>query len=327
MIHAVWDPQYCETAFEDRDIRCVFHDIDGTHSLIRNWPPVMSCVLEDVIVHGLPEGYDSPEHAGELIRRCSEKHMAETDRFCLESAGLSALTQMEWAIRRGVQEGSIRVRHDPDVNAVIIQRIWNGEELSDDLAEPEDMRQLLQKQTPRLFRLYEVVLNGFCRDHNLALARVHPETFRVPGSFEFLNALHARGVVSYFVTGAVVEKGMGMYEEVEALGYSIGSDCMVEAVIGSSWDRKLPKHVIMQELAERLKIPGEQILVVGDGRSEIEAGRKMHALTISRLNRENTAQRMLHRKLGTHMIVPDYYDPALARVLSLDLGGADVNGT
>ena len=38
-----------------RKIVCAFHDIDGTHSLIRNWPPVMSRVLYDTIVNGIPE--------------------------------------------------------------------------------------------------------------------------------------------------------------------------------------------------------------------------------------------------------------------------------
>ena len=41
--------------FETREIRYAFHDIDGTHSLIREWPPVMSICLYDVIENGLPE--------------------------------------------------------------------------------------------------------------------------------------------------------------------------------------------------------------------------------------------------------------------------------
>ena len=31
-----------ENGFEAREIKYAFHDIDGTHSLIREWPPVMS---------------------------------------------------------------------------------------------------------------------------------------------------------------------------------------------------------------------------------------------------------------------------------------------
>ena len=87
----------CARVFEPRTIVCAFHDIDGTHSLIRNWPPVMSAVLNDVIERGLPGDFDSPENRQRLIGACGTRVLPETDRFCVESAGLSALTQMERA--------------------------------------------------------------------------------------------------------------------------------------------------------------------------------------------------------------------------------------
>ena len=34
-------------SFGEREILYALHDIDGTHSLIRDWPPVMSIVLLD----------------------------------------------------------------------------------------------------------------------------------------------------------------------------------------------------------------------------------------------------------------------------------------
>ena len=36
-------------AVKDRKIICAFHDIDGTHSLIREWPPIMSICLYIII--------------------------------------------------------------------------------------------------------------------------------------------------------------------------------------------------------------------------------------------------------------------------------------
>lgn len=76
------------------------------------------------------------------------------------SAGLSALTQMEWAIRRAVEAGSI----DPDslgmneqareTNSQIIQKIWRGEEVFDAMDEPESFRAFLRENTPRLFKLH-----------------------------------------------------------------------------------------------------------------------------------------------------------------------------
>ncbi len=292
--------------FDDRKIEYVFHDIDGTHSLIREWPPVMSICLYDVIENGLPEDFDSAENAKRLISLAGTKPLPETDAFCIESAGLSALTQMEWAIRRSVQEEKIIVFCNQDTNAQIIERINNGEEYYDDLPETEQMNEMLRIQTPRLFKLYEAVLNGYCRDKNLVLAKENPEKFRIKGSYEFLKYLKDNGVKNYFVTGAVVEKGMGMHEEVEALGYTIGKGELIEDIIGSTWTEKKPKDAVMKDLIKDLSISAENILVIGDGRAEIQAGVDFGAVVISRLPENAMYQRELHKKLGTNVIVEDF---------------------
>ena len=306
----------CARVFEPRTIVCAFHDIDGTHSLIRNWPPVMSAVLNDVIERGLPGNFDSPENRQRLIGACGTRVLPETDSFCVESAGLSALTQMEWAIRRAVEEGRVDAPCDPKANRLIIERIEQGEERFDDVPETAEMTRMLSVFTPRLFKLYEAVLNGFCRDRNLAAARLEPERFRVKGSMEFLNMLYSAGVKNYFVTGAVVERGMGMFEEVEALGYPIGPGRMIEDIIGSTWDKKMPKDEIMVFLAKQLGLKGENILVTGDGRSEIQAGIGLGALALSRLPAGAARQRELHTILGTHMIVEDFDDPLISQVFT-----------
>ena len=299
---------------ENHTIEYAFHDIDGTHSLIRDWPPVMSICLYDVIQNGLPEGFDSGENAKRLISLAGTRELPETDRFCIESAGLSALTQMEWAIRRAVQEGSIIVECDMQTNSQIIDRINNGIEDYDDLPETDEMKEMLKAQTPRLFRLYEAVLNGYCRDKNLVKAKINPEEFRIAGSMEFLQMLKDNGVKNYFVTGAVVEKGMGMYEEVEALGYEIGEGKLVEDIIGSTWNEKMPKNMVMQKLLKDLNVKGENVLVVGDGRAEIQAGVQMGAFVISRLPKNADFQRELHKKLGTNMIVEDFMRPEFKKI-------------
>lgn len=83
-------------SFNDTQVVCAFHDIDGTHSLIRDWPPVMSICLYDVIANGITDDFDSSENAKRLIEAAGREPHEETDRFCVESAGLSALAQMEW---------------------------------------------------------------------------------------------------------------------------------------------------------------------------------------------------------------------------------------
>ena len=300
--------------FEGREIKCAFHDIDGTHSLIREWPPVMSICLYNVIVNGVPEDFDSKENEKRLIEECGTKVLPETDRFCVESAGLSALTQMEWAIRRAVEEGTVKLDCDMATNSEIVKRIWNGEEIFDHLPETPEMTAMLTEKTPRLFKLYEAVLNGYCRDKNLEKAKKDPKSFQVPGSVEFMKFLKDNGVKNYFVTGAVVEKGMGMHEEVEGLGYKIGEGELVEDILGSTWTEKMPKEMVMKKLREDLDIDGKNILVVGDGRTEILAGAEMGAVVISRLPKQAEYQRKLHKELGANVIVEDYLNKDLFNI-------------
>ena len=300
--------------FQDTEILYAFHDIDGTHSLIREWPPVMSICLYDVIANGLPDDFDSPENEKRLIDEAGKKPLPETDKFCIESAGLSALTQMEWVIRRSVEEGKINVNCDLATNSEIIKKIWDGEELFDSYPETEEMKKMLEEKTPRLFKLYEAVLNGYCRDKNLEKAKKDPDSFLVPGSMEFMKFLKDKNVKNYFVTGAVVEKGMGMHEEVEGLGFKIGEGELVEDILGSTWTEKIPKEVVMKRLLKDLNAEGKNVLVVGDGRSEIYAGNEMGALVLSRLPEEAKYQRELHKELGSNIIVSDYLDEKLFKI-------------
>lgn len=293
---------------KNREIVCAFHDIDGTHSLIREWPPVMSRVLYDTAVNGIPENLTSEENINRLVALCAVEVLEETDRFCVESAGLSALTQMEWAIRRNQE--MTNGQYSSAANSEIIQKIWAGEERFEDYNEPEEYLAYLNEVTPKLFWVYEQVLNRFCRDKNLAEARVNPEKFLVPGSKEFMRYLYENGVKNYFVTGAVVDKSveppMGMYEEVLSLSFEIGEGKEVEDILGSTWTEKIPKDEVMIRLMKNLGLNGENILVVGDGRSEISAGVGLGAVTMSILPATATRQRELHKELGTTMIVPHY---------------------
>ena len=125
-----------------------------------------------------------------------------------------------------------------------------------------------------------------------------------------MKYLHDNGVKNYFVTGAVFDKSqtppMGMYEEVLALGFPIGEGLLVEDILGSTWDEKIPKDEVMFRLVKELGISGENVLVLGDGRSEISAGVKLGAVTMTVQPENAHRQRELHTELGTNMIVADY---------------------
>lgn len=307
------------TPFAPREIRYAFHDIDGTHSLIRDWVPVMTLTLGWVVENGLPP--PEPEEALRQMLSAKEKTFAEAYRFSIESAGLSALTQMEWAIRSALEAGTVSgVPFDAEINREILAQIRNGREMFEEYGEPPELKQLIREKSAELFRIYEKLLLAMSRNRNLKDAEANPEKWRVPGSMEFLHNLRRAGIKNYFVTGAVVERdGDGvpsgtMYEEIMTLQYEIGPGKLLEGLEGSAWHEKLPKKQIMRNLCRKLNVPPEHVLIVGDGRSEIEAGVEMGAVTISRLPSPARRTREIHTALKTNFILEEY-GPELFRTL------------
>jgi hypothetical protein len=308
---------------ERREITHVIHDIDGTHSLIRDWPPVMSVCIDWAMKCGLEDDFDSAENLQRLIARVGSEPLPETDRYCIECAGFSAITQMEFGIRRAIELGNLPkdaalqlTDEDLARNSEIIRRTWGGEEVFPDIEENPKLVAFMTKNTPRLFKLYENVLNGAGRDRNTAEAWTNPKKWRVPGSLAFMTYLHSLGLVNYFVTGAVVYEDGGMFEEVNAVGFDIGPGRMVESLQGSSWDEKLPKDEVMEKLFAEKQIDPRNALLIGDGRTEIKAGVEMGSVTISRLAADAARLREIHIGLGVNYIVQDYTDPALRKLIA-----------
>ena len=292
--------------FANRKITHVFHDIDGTHSLIRDWVPVMALVNGAVARSGMFEG--DAQSVAKAIAAHRGEEFEEAHRFAIESAGLSALTQMEWALRMARRLNNT----SSEINEKIIDAIWHGEELFDDSGESAEELALMNQQASELFRAYEILLLEMCRNENLEAARRDPAAWQVPGSVEFMEFLHRNGVKNYFVTGAVVEyddKGNAfgtMAEEVAVLGYPIGEGKLIERFCGSTWNEKLPKVEIMRRLCKSDNIAPENLLVIGDGRSEISAGVELGAAIISRLNSDAVRQKEIHCAIGTNLIIGDY---------------------
>ena len=293
--------------FAARKITHVFHDIDGTHSLIRDWVPVMALVNGAVARYGMFPGKDAVEVAHNIAKHRNEE-FEEAHRFAIESAGLSALTQMEWALRMARRLNNTST----ELNEKIIAAIWAGEERFEDAGESAEELAEMNRQATELFRAYEVLLLEMSRNENLAAARRDPAAWQVPGSVKFMEFLHKNGVKNYFVTGAVVEYDADgnacgtMAEEVTALGYPMGGGKLIERFCGSTWNEKLPKVEIMRKLCMTDNINPENLLVVGDGRSEIAAGVELGAVNISRLNDNAVRQKEIHRAIGTHIILKDY---------------------
>ena len=183
-IHNTVENAEVVNTFEPRKITHVFHDIDGTHSLIRDWPPVMALVNDAIARYGMFPG-DARQIADAIAQHRGEV-FEEAYRFAIESAGLSALTQMEWALRMARRLNN----SSSEINEKIIAAIWRGEELFEDSGESAEELELMQQQATELFRAYEILLLEMCRDKNLAAARIDPTAWQVPGSVDFMQFLH-----------------------------------------------------------------------------------------------------------------------------------------
>lgn len=58
-------------SFSPRQITHVFHDIDGTHSLIRDWVPVMALVNGAVARYGMFPGNIAQRYS-RIVNPCNE---------------------------------------------------------------------------------------------------------------------------------------------------------------------------------------------------------------------------------------------------------------
>ncbi len=85
-----------------------------------------------------------------------------------------------------------------------------------------------------------------------------------------------------------------------------GRNELIEKFCGSTWHTKQPKVEIMRQLCQTENIRPEELLIVGDGRSEIAAAVEIGAVALSRLDKSAIKQQEIYRKIGTNLIVSDY---------------------
>ena len=106
-----------------------------------------------------------------------------------------------------------------------------------------------------------------------------------------------------------------MLEEVESLSFKVGTNEMIKSLQGSSWNNKLPKNEVIDKLFSDHNVDPRHTLIVGDGRTEIKAGVKMDYITMSRLTESEKRQREIHTKLGTNLIIKNYLDSSLTKMI------------
>ena len=157
-----------------------------------------------------------------------------------------------------------------------------------------------------------------CRIHRLETGEDLPEQYLVAGAVSFLHALRNAGITVYLASGT---DHKDVLREAEVLGVA-----HLFSEIRGAPERQVAcsKEAVLKMLLEGSGLPGEQLLVVGDGKVEIALGVENGAFTLGAATDEanlrglNPVKRERLQKAGADAIVGDFENlPALCCWLQL----------
>lgn len=194
--------------------------------------------------------------------------------YISESTGIQTIYQMYWLVDQVEQ-----YKRNPEIH----DAWWYKDEYNRRLLE------MVQRRSDKL-------LNG----------NSQPEDFRIPGSLEFLEALHKRGIDIYIASGT---DDVDVQREVESLGIRQ----LVKYVAGAPHRRAdCSKEAVIKDLIEDQGLQGSEFFVIGDGKVEIGLGLEAGAISIGaatdEINRQgiNEFKRSKLVEAGAHAIVGDF---------------------
>ena len=128
------------------------------------------------------------------------------------------------------------------------------------------------------------------RIHQLETGEAKPEAFFVRGSREFLELLRAKGVEIYIASGT---DDVDLQHEAGLLGVKP----LVSGVKGAPHRQKnCSKAAVIQDLVDSRHLSGKELMVVGDGKVEIQLGNAVGAITIGVATRETNMDGTFHPK-------------------------------
>ena len=128
------------------------------------------------------------------------------------------------------------------------------------------------------------------RIRQLETGEVDPSHFYVRGSREFLERLRAQGIEIYIASGT---DDVDLQFEAGLLGISP----LVSGVKGAPHRQKnCSKAAVIQDLVDSRHLSGSELLVVGDGKVEIQLGNAAGAITIGVATRETNMDSTFHPK-------------------------------
>lgn len=145
------------------------------------------------------------------------------------------------------------------------------------------------------------------RTEKLASGEAKKECFLVPGSLEFLNLLRQKEVEIYIASGTDDE-------DVRREAALLGVLPLVKSVKGAPPRKKdCSKEAVIRDILQDSTVSGDQMLVMGDGKVEIQLGKEAGALTVGIASNERDLDGSFQekklqklKKAGADLILPDF---------------------
>lgn len=153
-------------------------------------------------------------------------------------------------------------------------------------------------------RRLKMVVNE--RIESISKREKKPEDYIIKGSKEFLSYLKGLNLKIYLASGTDLQD---VIEETKILGVYQFFD----EIVGAPLNKMISsKDILIDKLLTVQHLEGKNILIFGDGRVEIELGRKIGALTVgvasneSELGGIDLVKRERLIKAGAHVIIGDF---------------------
>jgi phosphoglycolate phosphatase len=265
-------------------IKHAVFDFDGTISLIRDgWQDVM-------VPQHVEELLKTPEEKKRIDKLASEKHVS------VEIATEIMQSELQKMVIKYVEEitGKQTIYQMIELCDMIKQR--GGNPLEAEKYKDEYHTRLLKQIDYRLFGLRK----GTFQKEDWMLAR----------STQFLEELNEKGVICYLASGTDDEF---VKDESGILGLAKYFNGGIYGAI-SDYKNFSKELVIKKRILEAHNLRGEELLVVGDGKVEIQIGNEISAVVLGVNSFEKNSYGMNADKkdrlinAGAQMLVPDFRD-------------------
>jgi phosphoglycolate phosphatase-like HAD superfamily hydrolase len=150
------------------------------------------------------------------------------------------------------------------------------------------------------------------RREDLRRGKVAPAEMVVPGSFELLDTLRARGLSLYLASGT---DEAFVYEEAELLGLDAYFGKHIYGAIDDY--RSFSKALVIERILTTAKVPGEKLVGFGDGYVEIQNIKQVWGTAVGvasdeadRSGRPDPWKRDRLIAVGADLIIPDFREQA-----------------